>query len=116
MDIAWYAGGLATGLVIAWRIHRRLLNRISKHSSLETLTNDLEKRREAYDSDRDTEIPPGAGEPGDQSNLFAVHPGAMHLAHLAEKRSENRAKSLDLGQDSTTLDLSGSQTTSAQDR
>jgi hypothetical protein len=82
--------------ILVWRITNRVLQRMTRIVTVEAITRQLERAREAHDFGRDEETRPDAGLPGDQSNLFPVHPGRMTLAHLSQ---EKLPKGVDLNQD-----------------
>lgn len=107
-----YAIGFAIGIFgapffsvwVMWRMSRRL----ARHQELERIADDLEKRRAARDSGRESEIREDAGPAGSQSNLFAIHPGKLELNRRKEKR-EMLANDLAPWQNSGTLNESGSE-------
>jgi hypothetical protein len=93
VNIIDYGLGLLSGLLaspfVAWRISRRLVCRMTRHLTMEVVAAELERRREAIDSGRDTDPPVDAGPAGNVVELFSVRPGQLHQSHLRSKKPEN---------------------------
>ncbi|AVD99690.1 membrane protein [Mycobacterium phage Cuke] len=99
-----FSVGLITSSILLIGVQRRLTARVLRHAKMEATADDLEKRRLATDFGID-ELPRlGTGPIADESNLFEVRPGRMHLAHLATKRGKKLPESVDQQQNPTTLD------------
>ncbi|AYN58024.1 hypothetical protein HWB90_gp115 [Mycobacterium phage Fowlmouth] len=93
VELSYLALGFASGTIITSSIligvQRRLVARILHNAQMEAVATDLETRRLAHDFGIDEMPRPGMGPDADESSLFEVRPGAMHLAHLATKRKKN---------------------------
>lgn len=97
--------GSCVSTVVLFRVHRRLCFRMHKNETLEKEKSWLERHREIVDSGLDEEELPYSGPPSDEDNLFAMHPGAMTLQHIAEKNpAENLAKVFDTSGLSASMD------------
>lgn len=120
MTTVWFfTSGFLIGLVIstlfAKLVLRRLTTRLAYHFELEATAEQLERRREARDSGRTTDVRREAGSAGDQSNLFALRPGKLELNRLQEKR-ERLAKGVADQGISGKLNESGSEPANTQDQ
>jgi hypothetical protein len=91
--------GSLFGFYVSWRIYIRMCLRISRNQKTEEFAEELERRRDAYDFERDIDPPPSTGEVGEVSSLFSTRPGRMFLEHIAERN----ARKVDTQGISTTL-------------
>ena len=108
IEIGYLAASFSAGVVVTSTfligVHRRLVARVLRHDRMENVADNLEKRRMATDFGIDEMPRRGSGPDADESNLFEVRPGAMHLAHLATKRGKKLPNEVDPQQNPTTLD------------
>ena len=106
-----YAIGFVAGIFvspfISVYIFGRLMQRFARQAQMERTANDLEKRRAATDSGRDSQLPADMGPEARETNLFVIHPGKLET----NRRQENRrklAERLASGQHSGSMNESGS--------
>lgn len=110
-EIACFTLGFGFGIllspILGLLVFSRLSQRRTRLVEIESVADDLEKRRAARDSGRAEQLRPDAGPEALESNLFAIRPGKLELNRRQEKR-RMLAERLAMRQDSRSMGESGS--------